>query len=169
MSKKLITEDEFGERLKQYPSTAPAGVYILSTDGKFYDPAKWTTGATNAVGVVVITDQCRFVIAPDDVYGIQWGGYTILIAGITTTTNTIEAKNDFAGPSNTAIIVTTLGAIESLMDSVSIPSIVANYTDQPTVAQAGSMKGSLKGESSASTDVVINKPISDSEAIRHPI
>lgn len=164
MSKKLITDDEFYERLKQYPATAPTGIYILSTDGKLYDPDKWTTGATNAVGVALITDKCRFVIAPDDANKIKWGGYGTLIAGITTVTNVTEAREDFAGLSNTAIIVATFGAVESLMNNVSVPSIVANYTDQPTAVQAGSMKGSLKGETSASTDVVINKPISDAEA-----
>ena len=91
---------------------APTGVYILDTDGNFTTAANWNTANNSkAVGVFVGTDNCKFVIAPEDSGDtLTWGGYGTTISGIVTTTDSSTAKKDYAGSSNTDKIISQLGA-----------------------------------------------------------
>ena len=42
------------------------GIYILHTDGKLYTRQEWDTSNNDkAVGVALISDNCGFVIAPE--------------------------------------------------------------------------------------------------------
>ena len=54
------------------------GLYIYDTDGNFTLPANWNTANNSkAVGVAILTDDCRFVVAKEDVSSsyLRWGGY----------------------------------------------------------------------------------------------
>lgn len=55
-------------------SGSPNGVYTLRTDNLLYKWEEWDTQwNANASGVAVISDKCKFVIAPDIVkYDIDW-------------------------------------------------------------------------------------------------
>lgn len=101
MRRRLLSNNSMGIS----PIDAPNGIYIYSTDGYLYNPNDWTSGETNAVGVALITDKCRFVIAPDTEHTIQWGGYGTSINGILTTTDSAIAKTDYNGQYNTTKIV----------------------------------------------------------------
>lgn len=92
------------------------GVYILHTNGTLYTKDEWDTSWNNesaGVGVVVKTDKCQFVIAPDEANSIvQQDPYNIKVEGILTAHNMDEAKLDFAGLANTQ------AAIEQLQPTI---------------------------------------------------
>lgn len=45
------------------PTTAPNGVYVYSNDGKLYNLDDWDAANNDsAVGVAVITNDCKFAI-----------------------------------------------------------------------------------------------------------
>ena len=106
--KKCITKTELTDILD---SITPNGVYILSTDGKLYDPNKWDDkNNMNAVGVALVTNECKFVISTETIsISIKWGDNSTLIENIKTTTDPNEALTDYAGQSNTEQIVNQLG------------------------------------------------------------
>ena len=107
------------------PNNAPVGVYILSTDGYVYNRSSWqTSNNAKAVGVAVKTSACSFVIAPDEVQSIHWGGYGTTISGCTTTTNESTAKTDYNGKTNTDAIVAQLGTYTLMLSSMDMTSIV---------------------------------------------
>ncbi len=91
---------------------APTGVYILDTDSNLTTAANWNTANNSkAVGVFVGTDNCKFVIAPEDSGDtLTWGGYGTTISGIVTTADSSTAKKDYAGSANTDKIISQLGA-----------------------------------------------------------
>lgn len=107
------------------PNNAPVGIYILSTDGYVYERSSWqTANNSKAVGVAVKTSACSFVIAPDEVQSIQWGGYGTTISGCTTTTNTSTAQIDYNGKANTDAIVAQLGLYTLMLSNMDMTSIV---------------------------------------------
>lgn len=107
------------------PNDAPVGVYILSTDGYVYNRSSWqTSNNAKAVGVAVKTSACSFVIAPDEVQSIQWGGYGTTISRCTTTTNESTAKTDYNGKANTDAIVAQLGTYTLILSNMDMTSIV---------------------------------------------
>lgn len=87
------------------------GVFILDTDGNLVKRSDWNTGNNSkAVGVAVLSDNCKFVISKqENASNITWGGYGTTISGIVTTTDTTAAKQDYSGKDNTEKIVTQLG------------------------------------------------------------
>ena len=85
------------------------GIYILHTNGICYTQHQWNTAwNSEAVGVCVLTDNCSFVMAPDIYRGNKFSK-TGLIANITTTTSSTEAKQDYNGKSNTDAVINQLG------------------------------------------------------------
>ena len=90
----------------------PTGIYILDTDGALTTAANWNTANNSkAVGVAVLTDNCRFVIAPEmSSITLTWGGYGTTISGIVTTSDSSTALKDYAGSSNTDKIIAQLSA-----------------------------------------------------------
>lgn len=89
--------------------TPENGVYIQSVDGMLYTEAEWDSSKV-ANGIAVVTDACRFVMALSDISGTsgkrRWGGYGILVSGITSTdTDTLE---DYNGEYNTTQIINQL-------------------------------------------------------------
>lgn len=90
----------------------PFGVYIYDIDGNLTLPELWNTANNNkAVGVAIIADNCRFVVAKEDVSSsyVYWGGYGTDISTLTSYTSESNAATDFDGVNNTAKIITAIG------------------------------------------------------------
>lgn len=87
------------------------GVFILGTDGNLYSESEWDQPNSSAVGVAVLTNGCKFVIAPiaptevnDRLTWSKKGAYAS-VSGVTTTTKLIAAVSDYEGVSNSSAIV----------------------------------------------------------------
>lgn len=88
------------------------GVLIYDIDGKLTYPENWNTANNSkAVGVAILTDSCRFVVAKEDVSSsyVYWGGYGTDISTLTSYTSESNAATDFDGVNNTAKIITAIG------------------------------------------------------------
>lgn len=86
------------------------GVYILHTNGRLYTLSEWNTSEkANAVGVALKTDNCRFVISPEESTNrLAWS--TVLTeVDIVTSEDYNVVKNDFDGIGNTRKIIEQLG------------------------------------------------------------
>lgn len=93
---------------------APNGVYILHTDGNLYFPKMWNKEDNeNAVGVALVSDNCKFVIAPElSNEELQWskGGVRELVPGVTDEDGNSEIRNnDFNGKENTRALIIQYG------------------------------------------------------------
>ena len=127
LDSKLISETE----LMKYPQFAPNGVYILHMDGKLYLPEWWTAGSENVVGVALITDQCRFVIAPRD-FGshIVWYDKNDIHIPTVFTIRNSDAdliKTDFGGKDNTRNAMSFLYELDLSGDSDHEYAYPTNY------------------------------------------
>ena len=88
----------------------PNGIYIYDINGKYTSPSKWDTSRNDeAVGVAILTDDCKFVVAKEDIGQTRWGGYLTDIASLTNYTSSTEAAKDFAGITNTKVIIDAIG------------------------------------------------------------
>ena len=85
------------------------GVWIYDTDNNFTATDNWnTSNNSKAVGVAVITDNCAFVLAPENALSssVCWSSNTSsLVSDVVTTTSQSIAIQDFAGQANTAAIL----------------------------------------------------------------
>lgn len=84
------------------------GVFILGTDGTLYSAEKWDQPNSSAVGVAVLTNECKFVIAPtQNGSSLVWAPRhaTDSVPGVTTVTSTLNAEKDYKGVSNSSAIV----------------------------------------------------------------
>ena len=84
------------------------GVFILSTDGSLYSESEWDQPDSSAVGVAVLTNECKFVIAPtQNGSSLVWAPRhaTDSVPGVTTVTSTLNAEKDYKGVSNSSAIV----------------------------------------------------------------
>lgn len=90
---------------------APNGTYILHRNGYLYYRKMWDkSNNQDAIGVAVVSDECKFVIYPtDSSIKLEFGGYGTLINGIKTTNSQDEACTDYEGKSNTNLIISQLG------------------------------------------------------------
>ncbi len=89
------------------------GIFILDTDGNLIRRADWNTGNNSkAVGVAVLSDNCKFVISPtENSSNTTWiFAYDSAISEIVTTTDAATAKQDYAGNSNTDKIMAQAGS-----------------------------------------------------------
>lgn len=89
------------------PTTAPNGVYIYANDGLVYNPDDWNTANNDsAVGVAVITNDCRFAIIKGEKPKMVWSDalYRTDVDGLTNYSDSSQAITDFNGENNTAII-----------------------------------------------------------------
>lgn len=96
-----------GDSLPDYSNYR--GVYIEDVEGCLYTKDEWD-GSKTANGIAVLTDNCRFVIALQDAHTstCMWGGYKKNVSGIANATDTSKARADYAGASNTDIIINEL-------------------------------------------------------------
>lgn len=85
------------------------GVFILDTNGNFVIRSEWSTSNNSkAVGVAVLTNNCKFVIAPTQSNStLVWAphGAQDSVPGVTTITSTSNAKKDYKGVSNSSALV----------------------------------------------------------------
>lgn len=87
------------------------GVFILGTDGNLYSESEWDQPNSSAVGVAVLTSECKFVIAPIASTEVNdrpnWSKRAAFdsVSGVITTTNLIAAMSDYNGVSNSSAIV----------------------------------------------------------------
>lgn len=85
------------------------GVFILDTSEKLIRKADWdTSNNSRAVGVAVLSDNCKFVISKKTI-NKKWCATSVLVTGIVTTTNSVEAIKDYKGKENTDKIYSQLG------------------------------------------------------------
>lgn len=98
------------------------GAFIMDASGNIGNVNDWTS-AKGVTGVVLITPESEFVIAPEewcttdgsDYDGAwngntksAWGGYGKTVTGIKTATSKSDAITDFAGSANTDAIISQL-------------------------------------------------------------
>ena len=84
------------------------GVFILGTDGNLYSKSEWNQPNSSAVGVAVLTNNCKFVIAPTQSgSSLVWAphGAQDSVPGVTTTASASDARKDYKGVSNSSAIV----------------------------------------------------------------
>lgn len=100
------------------------GIYIHTVDNQLYTENEWD-GSTIPNGIGVITSECAFVIALDNISSSKkWdpnvitdssyqpsGG--VLVEGVTTSTDSATVKADFNGKTNTEAIIATLLSSET--------------------------------------------------------
>lgn len=89
------------------PVTAPNGVYIYANDGLLYNLDDWNTANNDlAIGVAVVTDDCRFAITKGEKPRRAWSIalYGTDVSGLTNYPSVDGASSDFNGESNTSII-----------------------------------------------------------------
>lgn len=88
----------------------PFGVSIYDIDGNLTFPELWNTANNSkAVGVAILTDTCRFVVAKSDIGTKEWGGYGTDISTLTNYESDNDAATDFDGVNNTAKIIAAIG------------------------------------------------------------
>lgn len=85
------------------------GIFILDIDGNLVKRSEWSTSNNSkAVGVAVLSDNCKFVIAPSQRNeGLPWSKNNRFdsVPGVTTTKNESVARVDYKGVSNSSAIV----------------------------------------------------------------
>ena len=140
------------------PATAPNGVYIYSNDGKLYNPDDWDTANNDsAVGVVVVTDDCKFAITKGEKPRRAWSIalYGTDISGLINYDDKSQAVTDFNGENNTAIIST--GSSENATNNAAYYC----YTQAISISGRGTVYGYLPalGELQAAYN---NKSVIDS-------
>lgn len=86
------------------------GVFILGADSRLYSKSEWNKPNNSAVGVAVLTNECKFVVSKDARYTSNWSeGSLHVVNGVTTTTSNSTAERDYKGVQNTASIVSEYG------------------------------------------------------------
>lgn len=95
---------------KIYPSESTNGVFICDNNGLIHDIVEWNSqNSQEAVGVVVVTDDCSFLISKDMLYSnsISWSDqlWQTNVNNLTDYASGEEAKTDFNGANNTDIII----------------------------------------------------------------
>lgn len=106
------------------------GVYIQDVEGRLWTEDDWD-GSVTPNGIAVITSNCRFVMALEDVYSspCSWGGYGAEISGIVTTTSSNTAETDYLGDVNTTTIINALkGTNDGYADGAPAAENCRSYT-----------------------------------------
>lgn len=90
-----------------YHKAAP-GVFIQGVSGRLYTKEEWSF-QEDSNGVAVVTENCRFVMAKEDVKeNVSWGAAYLGILGLIGMERE-QAMNDYDGPGNTAKIIEAIG------------------------------------------------------------
>ena len=86
------------------------GVFIIDTNDNLINKDSWSsTMQETTVGVALITEKVAIVISTGLHTGLCWSKTNQLVEGVTTTTNSATAVQDFKGKANTEAIVKALG------------------------------------------------------------
>lgn len=120
----LNSYDEIGSRLafrgtvnqlppSEFKKVPTIGAYILATDNTLVKRVDWVSSGKIAVGIAVLDDKYRFIIALEQSDFISWGGYNIDITTLTSFTSGSEAFADFDGKSNMDKIITAIGSLSA--------------------------------------------------------
>lgn len=80
------------------------GVYIEDINGKLWTEAEWN-GSVTPNGVAVITDECQFVMALEDVDAQYWAPNYAGVPGAFLTNFLETAKTDYSGIVNTQKVI----------------------------------------------------------------
>ena len=95
------------------PHLAENGIYVLRINNRLYTSDEWDESWNEeSVGVAVITDECRFVIAKESGNdNLKWSldGVYEDVVGILNTTDKTKAKSDYKGIQNTDKMVAMYG------------------------------------------------------------
>lgn len=121
------------------PATAPNGVYIYSNNDLLYNPDDWDTANNDlAVGVAVVTYDCRFAITKGEKPKKVWSNalHGIDVSGLTNYTDSSQAVTDFNGENNTAII-------REATSSEDASNNAAHYCYNQTISISG--RGAVNG------------------------
>lgn len=90
------------------PSEASNGVYVYANNGKLYIPEEWDTANNDlAVGVAVVTDDCKFAIGKTERNsGVIWSNALngSDVSGILSAIDSTTALTDFVGENNSRLI-----------------------------------------------------------------
>lgn len=95
------------------------GVFIYDIDGNLTLPELWNTANNSkAVGVAIVADNCRFVVAKEDAKSsyVHWVGYDTDISTLTNYTDAALAATDFDGVNNTSKIIAAIGSSNAAGD-----------------------------------------------------
>lgn len=88
--------------------TKLTGVFIQAVDGTLYTASEFSSDITPN-GIAVITDNCEFVIALQDVSNYsKWSGSGLSVSNVAYYTDYYEAIKDYAGETNTDTIIACL-------------------------------------------------------------
>lgn len=86
-------------------------MYIYDINGKYTLPSKWDTSRNDeAVGVAILGDDCKFVVAKSNIRTSEWWGYGTDISTLTNYTGAALAATDFDGVNNTSKIIAAIGS-----------------------------------------------------------
>ena len=109
--KKLsFTASQAGRNVSLVYKKITLGVFILGTDGNLYSISDWNKPDSSAVGVAVLTNECKFVVSKYPNQTSNWcSADTKLLIGIVATTSESTAAKDYKGVENTAAIVSEYG------------------------------------------------------------
>lgn len=86
------------------------GVFIIDTNDNLINKDSWSpTMQQTTVGVALITEKVAIVISTGLTSDLCWSKTNQLVGGVTTTTDSTTAVQDFKGKANTEAIVKALG------------------------------------------------------------
>ena len=108
--------------------TWPNGVYAAYADGSMRTAE---SADTNAIGVAIITDNCKFIIDKTNNTNAAWDSNrntNRIIAGCTAKKTSSEAKTDYGGISNTNAIAAVASGGEAAKYCRSCSKIIAGKT-----------------------------------------
>ena len=109
----------------------PFGVNVYDINGRIITSDLWDTeNNINALGVAIITDKCRFVVAKEDIgsSGVYWGAYNTNITSLTNYNDAASAATDLDGVGNTSKIIATIGNTNDGARTGSVAGDCSAYT-----------------------------------------
>ena len=136
------------------------GVYVQHINGEYFTSEEWTAGGYSndqANGVIVATEEHRFVIAKENVgqNSLMWSSdATNAVDGIVLTSNKAEAKKDYNGKANTQLMLATdtSGAAYACANYIfpngqkgylpSLGELIAAFNNKTAIDEAMSVLGS---------------------------
>lgn len=99
------------------------GAYIYTTDNALVSSDNWDTSwNAKAVGVALITDSYKLLIAPDMLGPMAWSNSTAMVTGLTNYSSSTNAFQDMNGQTNTQYMLAVCSSADYAAGAC------ANYT-----------------------------------------